>query len=74
MFAYASSPLKGQKSHPLYRMMLTANELVGVLLGDGERLSVRREEHGSVVEVIDLPEQNSRPEPLNYRLGNDSRL
>lgn len=32
LFIYSDSPLKGQKDHPLYKAMSTANELIGILI------------------------------------------
>ena len=52
MFNYEGSRFEHKKSHPAYRIMITANEIIGSLLLVGDNLKYTPTGNGVVVEVV----------------------
>ena len=55
LFIYSDSPYLGDHSHPLYKIGITVNELIGVLLKRDECLRKKNYRGGKVVEVVNIP-------------------
>lgn len=51
LFVYGDSPYLGDHSHPLCKILITANEIIGVLLKHNERLAIKELRGGKVVGV-----------------------
>lgn len=63
LFIYADSPLSGHHSHPLYSLLHTSNDMVGILMHPGERLTTVPGKYGNtlVVEPRVVPIENDTP-------------
>ena len=57
---YRDSPLRGQPDNPIYKLLLTANNIIGCLLKPSDKVLPRPFNGGEIVEVI--PQSNN----VNY--------
>lgn len=54
LFGYESSPFANDKTHPLWKIMLTSNEIIGsLLISGGDELINRHSKYGEIVEVVE---------------------